>query len=147
MILGIGTDIMEIARIERLMDQFGDDFYRRIYTEKEIEQGCLRVGDKKTAFFATRFAAKEAVSKALGTGIGKNADFKDIEIISEESGKPRVKLHGKALKTAKTKSTEFVVDVSLSDSRNYAVAFATFAAEVQKSSGLLSRLRIKKPAS
>lgn len=113
----IGVDIVEIARIEEAMKQWGERFSRRVYTESE-----LRLCDNRPSSLAIRFAGKEAVMKALGTG-ARGVGWREIEILSEPSGKPFVQLHGKAHKRASHLGMEGIA-ISLSDSREYAIAFA-----------------------
>ncbi len=113
----IGVDIIEIPRIVAAIDRFGDRFLRRIYTEREIAKYRDRVPS-----LATRFAAKEAVMKTLGTGF-RGIGWHDIEILSDPRGKPVVFLHGRALARAEALGIRSVT-VSLSDSKEYAVAMA-----------------------
>ena len=112
----VGVDIIEIARIEKAISRWGDRFFRRIYTELE-----LKLCRKKASRLAARFAGKEAVMKALGTGV-RGISWKEIEILAEPSGKPRVHLYGKAQKKASDLGLDRVA-ISLSDSKEYAVAF------------------------
>ncbi|MGE3320327.1 MAG: holo-ACP synthase [Candidatus Berkiella sp.] len=120
MIYGIGTDIVEIARIQKLYEQYGDRFVKRILSE--AEQDLFAFHHYSTAFLAKRFAGKEAVAKALGTGIGESLAFTEISITNEQSGKPIVTLEGKA----KNRLTELSIrelSISLSDEKSYALAF------------------------
>lgn len=119
MIKGTGVDIVEISRIERAINRH-DGFFRRVYTVRELEN-CM-AEKTRTPSLAARFAAKEAVSKALGTGIGK-IKWTDIEILNHESGKPIIILHGNAKKIMLELSISNI-ELSLSHSREYAVAFA-----------------------
>ena len=96
MIYGNGIDIIDINRIKRVIDKYGDRFKKRCFTENEISK-CNNIKNS-AACFAKRFASKEAVSKALGTGINRGLYWKHIEIINKKSGKPEVILHGNALK-------------------------------------------------
>ena len=96
MIIGIGIDLCDINRIEKTIHKFGDRFKKRCFTENEISK-CNNIKNS-AACFAKRFASKEAVSKALGTGINRGLYWKHIEIINQKSGKPEVILHGNALK-------------------------------------------------
>jgi len=112
----IGVDIVEIARIEEAVERFGQSFLRRVYTESE-----LKVCRNKPSRLAGRFAGKEAVMKALGTG-AKGISWREIEILSEPSGKPFVRLYGKAQNKADGLGLANLA-ISLSDSREYAVAF------------------------
>jgi len=113
----VGVDIVEIARIEQAVKQWGERFLRRLYTEAELKL-CRR----RPSSLALRFAGKEAVMKALGTG-ARGISWREIEILAEPSGKPVVHLHGKAQKRAAELGLGEMA-ISLSDSREYAVAFA-----------------------
>lgn len=94
MILGLGTDLAEVDRIQRSIDRFGSRFLQRVYTPAEIAY-CT---SKRTAAqsFAARFAAKEAAAKALGTGIAHGIGWQDIEVTRAPSGKPSLLFHGRA---------------------------------------------------
>ena len=101
MILGIGIDIIEVARVKASHERFGERFLNRILLADEIAY-CL--SHKNPApFLAARFAAKEAVSKAFGTGIGASLGWQDIEIRRKESGEPFVILHGNGKKLFKSR--------------------------------------------
>jgi len=111
----IGTDIIEIARIQETVGRWGERFLHRVYTDSEVEQ-CR----KKPSSLAARFAGKEAVLKALGTK-NKGISLREIEILSEPSGKPRLRLYGRAQDEAASLGiTGFAI--SLSHSREYAIA-------------------------
>lgn len=124
MITGIGTDLIEIVRIQRAIEK-NPHFMERVYTANEIAYCRL----KKNAWqsFAARFAAKEAVSKALGTGIGP-VGLMEIEILNAENGQPKVVLHGKALQLAADRNIQRV-HISLSHSEAYAMATAVLEGE------------------
>jgi len=111
----IGLDMIEIARIEEAMGRWGERFLHRIYTEGE-----LRICRNRAPALAVRFAAKEAVMKALGTGI-KGVGWRDIEVLSNPDGKPLVYLHGGAQKKAEELGLGELA-ISLSHSRDYAIA-------------------------
>ncbi|MCC7021685.1 MAG: holo-ACP synthase [Thermomicrobiales bacterium] len=111
-----GVDIIEIARIERALADFGDRFLRRVYTERERERYATRVAE-----LAARFAAKEATSKALGTGI-RGMHWREMEILSNRRGKPILVLHGGAAERAALLGL-VAFDVSLTHSRTDAMAF------------------------
>jgi holo-[acyl-carrier protein] synthase len=113
---GIGVDLCCPKRIEKIYKNFGKKFLGRIFTEREIKDLEKSLSKKYGSFhrIAGRFAAKEAISKALGTGIGKKLSFKDIEITHDEKGSPLV-----ALKNSKQK-----VSVTISHEKSMAVAFA-----------------------
>ncbi len=114
--LTTGVDIIEIERIQRALERWGDRFLRRIYTEDEAAYCRGRPPN-----LAGRFAAKEAAMKALGTGL-RGVGWKDIEVIRNEAGAPSVLLHGRAKVRAETLGVR-EMSLSLSHSRNYAVAF------------------------
>jgi holo-[acyl-carrier protein] synthase len=121
MILGVGIDIIEVARVQASHEKFGERFLGRILLPDEISY-CLT---HKTPgpFFAARFAAKEAVSKAFGTGIGAQLGWRDIEVRRKESGEPFVVLHGKGQKLLEARKARAVL-ISLSHTENYATAVA-----------------------
>jgi holo-[acyl-carrier protein] synthase len=120
-ILGTGVDIIETARIQRSVDEFGDRFLNRCFWPEEVAY-CR--GMKFPALhFAARFAAKEAISKAFGTGIGRELGWKDMEIRKRDSGEPYVVFHGKGADLAKSRGVAGVF-VSLSHCREYAAAHA-----------------------
>ena len=122
-IFGIGTDIVNVERIKKsLKNKY---FIKRIFNEKEIEK-CKRI-NYKVSCFAKRFAAKEAFSKALGTGISKGIYFKEIVILNKKSGKPYINIIGQTKKILKKKFKKKKIKVSLSiaDEKKYAVAFVT----------------------
>ena len=117
--LSVGVDIVEIARIKQVFQRHGKRFLRRVYTEEEIAYCRGRVPE-----LAARFAAKEAVSKALGTGIvGRGGiSWREVEVLPDARSKPLVHLHGRAKDRAESLGLrEFAI--SLSHSREYAVAF------------------------
>jgi holo-[acyl-carrier protein] synthase len=116
MVKGIGVDILEIDRIQHSIDELGDNFLRRVFTEDEI-QYC---SSKHNAgqHFAARFAAKEAVSKALATGWRGDFAWKDVEVMNDSLGQPHITLYGR-LKEAVGGAS---IHVSLSHSRSHVVA-------------------------
>ena len=114
--LTTGVDIIEIERIRQAFERWGDRFLRRIYTEGEASYCRGRAPN-----LAGRFAAKEAAMKALGTGL-RGVGWKDIEVVRNQAGAPSVRLHGRAKARAETLGVR-ELSLSLSHSRNYAVAF------------------------
>ena len=121
MILGLGIDIIEVARVQASVERFGDRFLNRVLLPDEIAY-CL---EKKVSgpFIAVRFAAKEAISKAFGTGIGAQLGWHDMEVRHRESGAPFVVLHGKGQALfAKRGAGQLLI--SLSHTQNYATAVA-----------------------
>jgi holo-[acyl-carrier protein] synthase len=120
-ILGTGIDIIEVARIASSYEKFGERFVNRILLTDEIAY-CL--SHKNPApFLAARFAAKEAISKAFGTGIGAQLGWQDMEICKKESGEPFVVLHGKGKILFESRKAKQLL-VSLSHTQNYASASA-----------------------
>lgn len=114
MIIGIGTDIIEIKRIARLVDEFGEKFLNRIFND---EERTTKTGKAAIAHYAKRYAAKEAISKAMGTGIGETG-FRDIKILNKPSGQPYAEVKNKTAK----------IHLSLSDDSTYALAYAVIEA-------------------
>ena len=116
--LTVGVDIIEIPRITRAVERWGDRFLRRVYTEAEIARCRGRAQS-----LAARFAAKEAVGKALGVGVGWGGGLRwtEIEILNNKWGKPEVVLHGKASKLARHLGLSHWA-VSLSHAREHAIA-------------------------
>ena len=121
-ILGIGVDIIENKRIQKSIKN--PLFIKRIYTSKELKQSYTV--NNKVSYFSKRFAAKEAFSKALGTGFRINLNFKDIEVINDKMGKPYYVKNRKITriiqKNFKIKNFKFFL--SISDEKNYSTAFA-----------------------
>jgi holo-[acyl-carrier protein] synthase len=98
MILGIGTDLAEVARIRKSITQYGERFLNRIYTEREIAYASSKANAAER--YAARFAAKEAAMKAIGTGWSRGVRWKDFEVINEPSGRPTLLLSGVAREVA-----------------------------------------------
>jgi holo-[acyl-carrier protein] synthase len=121
MILGTGIDLIEVARIESSYERFGGRFLSRILLPGEISY-CLS-HKKPGPFLAARFAAKEAISKAFGTGIGAQLGWQDMEVCRKESGEPFVILHGKGKKLFEERGAKNLL-ISLSHTQIYATAVA-----------------------
>lgn len=123
----VGIDLIEIPRIQRSLDDFGERFLRRVYTERERDRYRNRISE-----LAARFAAKEAISKALGTGI-RGIRWREMEVLPNRRGKPIVVLHGSAAERAALLGiTDF--DITLTHSRSDAMAFVVgFRADVPDS--------------
>jgi len=119
-IIGIGTDIIEIARMAESLAQKGDGYARRLLTESEFEDFQQR--GNKAAFLAKRFAAKEAAVKALGTGFADSITWKQVNIANDEKGMPVLTLTGKARERADVLGVTRL-HISISDEKHYAVAF------------------------
>ncbi len=129
-ILGVGMDIVETKRIAESVERFGDRFLNRIFLEGEL--AYARSMKFPHLHLAARFAAKEAISKAFGTGIGIEMGWKDLEIVREPNGAPRVCLHGRAEAFAKSKGVE-KVHISLSHTAEYGAASAVIEARAGQS--------------
>jgi holo-[acyl-carrier protein] synthase len=124
-LVSVGVDVIEIARIQRTLDDFGERFLRKVYTKRERERYSSRISE-----LAARFAAKEATSKALGTGI-RGIRWREMEVLSNRRGKPVLVLHGGA--AARAAALGLVAfDVSLTHSRTDAMAFVVALREPSK---------------
>jgi holo-[acyl-carrier protein] synthase len=118
-VIGIGVDLVECARIQHSLDRFGDRFLRRVFTDGEIEYATSMKFPAR--HLAARFAAKEAVSKAFGTGIGKSMGWRDIDVRKKPSGEPYLVLSGGAEVLAKERSITNAL-ITLSHTDNHAMA-------------------------
>lgn len=125
MIVGIGTDLIKVARIEDSIDRLGDRFAKRILSGIELE--VYQRSATPARYMAKRFAAKEAVAKALGCGIGRGAGWGDIIISNDDSGAPGVALVGAAKASAESKGVTHS-HLSISDEQDYALAFVVLSA-------------------
>ncbi len=124
MILGIGMDLCKISRINTTLNRYGNRFKNRCFTDNEIKK-CDKIKNN-SACYAKRFASKEAVSKALGTGINQGVYWKDIEIINMKSGKPAVVLKGNAKKfliRMMPESKDYNISITITDENGLAQAF------------------------
>lgn len=121
MIRGIGTDIVDIARIAQVLERQGTRFLTRILTLAEQEEYARR--QQSVRFLANRFAGKEAIAKALGTGIAQGVTFQDMEILPGVRGAPCVVLSGRAAEHLERLQAKEVL-LSLSDEKQAVVAFA-----------------------
>ncbi len=137
MILGIGSDLCDIARIEKSLARFGTAFEERVFTKGERAKARRRAGGGKrngtASTYAKRFAAKEALGKALGTGVGAGGGifWRDIEVVNLSSGKPTLKLHGgaqEALDYLTPLNHSVVIHVTLVDEYPMAQAFVVIEA-------------------
>ena len=120
MTIAIGTDIVEVKRIADALERQGDKFVQRILTESEIAE--YRGRGNSVAFLAKRFAAKEAIAKALGTGIGRGIGFQHMVVSNNAEGAPQVELQQSAAERLKQLGGSKVL-LSLSDEKNYALAY------------------------
>lgn len=117
MILGVGSDLIDIRRIEKAIARFGDRFLERIFTETERRR-CERRGATRAASYARRFAAKEATAKALGTGFRKGVFWRDLGVVNLPSGQPGMRLTGGALNRLEALTPAGMlarIDVTLTD--------------------------------
>ena len=127
MIIGMGVDIVQIRRIGLTVKRYGDKFLNRIFTPAERAAAAALAAEKQTAFFAKRYAAKEAVSKALGSGIGRLAMWQEMEILNNAAGAPTLTLTGQTAATLQKMANGAQVRtfISLSDDES-AVATVIF---------------------
>ncbi|WP_293808346.1 holo-ACP synthase [uncultured Bosea sp.] len=129
MILGIGSDLCDITRIQKSLDRFGERFTHRVFTEGERTKSDRRA--TRAASYARRFAAKEACSKALGTGMSQGVFWRDMEVVNLPGGRPTMRLTGGAAERLKAMTPprhEVFVHVSLTDDPPLAQAFVVIEA-------------------
>ena len=112
-----GTDICSVNRIKEAITKHGDSLIKRIFTQKEIEY-CEKYKNTKYERYAARFAAKEAVYKAISPNENQNGVFTEVEVINDKTGKPRVILHGELAKLI----SDDLIDISMSHEKEYAIA-------------------------
>ena len=124
-LFGVGTDIIRVNRIKQSLKN--KQFLTRIFSDEEIIK-CNRT-KKNSNCLAKRFAAKEAFSKALGTGISRGISFNEIVVLNEKSGKPYIKLinNTKKIVDKKLKKKNYKISLSIADEKDYAVAFVTIS--------------------
>ncbi len=120
-IIGTGIDIIETARVQQSVERFGDRFLRRCFSDQEIAY-CQQM-KLPALHLAARFAAKEAISKAFGTGIGRELGWRDMEILRRQNGAPYVLLHDQGINLAARLGVNEVL-VSLSHTKDYSAAQA-----------------------
>lgn len=133
MILGIGSDLIDIRRVEQTLARFGDRFIQRLYTPTE-QKRAERRPDQRADTYAKRFAAKEACSKALGTGIKRGVFWRDMGVANLPSGQPTMVLTGGAasrLAELTPKGMKAHIHVSLTDDYPLAQAFVIISAELE----------------
>ena len=131
MILGLGNDVVDIRRIEKTLERFGDRFLDRIFTPTERARSERRSGRVRAASYAKRFAAKEACSKALGTGLRKGVFWRDMGVVNLSSGRPTLKLTGGAaqhLAGMIPPGHAARIDLTLTDDYPYAQAIVIISA-------------------
>lgn len=126
MIKGLGTDIVQVDRLQLALERSGEKLLKRVLVAEELQryyQKTERDPRNGLQYFAKRYAAKEAVAKALGTGIGRGVSWQDIEVSNNQDGAPQVRLSGGALAKMQALLAS-QCSLSISDERDYAVAFA-----------------------
>ena len=131
--IGIGSDLLDIRRIEKTISRFGDRFKNRIFTKNEIDKCEKRLN--KFECYAKRFAAKEAASKALGTGFRKGVFWKDLEVVNLPSGKPTIKFHGNSLihlNSLLPSESNLSIDLTITDEYPYAQALVIISSDKSK---------------
>jgi holo-[acyl-carrier protein] synthase len=129
MILGIGSDLCDIRRIEKTLERHGERFIRRIFTD--IERSRAERKANPAATYAKRFAAKEACAKALGTGMNRGVFWRDMGVVNQRSGQPTMKLTGGAaerLAALTPQGHEAVIHLTITDEHPYAQAFVVIEA-------------------
>jgi holo-[acyl-carrier protein] synthase len=129
MIIGMGSDLIDIRRVEKSIERFGDRFTRRCFTEVERQKSDRR--QNRAASYAKRFAAKEACSKALGTGIAQGVFWKDMGVVNLQGGKPTMVLTngaGEKLASMMPAGHEPFIHVTITDEYPYAQAFVVIEA-------------------
>ena len=119
MIIGIGNDIIEIERIEKAISK--EDFKNKIYSQRELEN--IQKRGNRTETYAGIFSAKEAISKAIGTGV-REFSLTDLEILNDDLGKPYVIVSEKLDKILRNKKEDYQIEISISHSKKYAIAMA-----------------------
>jgi holo-[acyl-carrier protein] synthase len=128
-VIGLGMDIVNINRIKKIYSKYGNQFLNKILTESEKKSEKKLSRFKNVSTIAKRFAAKEAILKAIGYGFSNGIHFKDIEIYNDESGKPYANLNGKAKTIVNKISKKYNIFLTLSDDKPWAVATALITSE------------------
>ena len=134
MILGVGNDLIDIRRIEKTLERYGDRFTSRVFTEVERKKSEGR--RQRAASYAKRFAAKEACAKALGTGLGQGVYWRDMGVVNLPSGRPTLRLTGGAAKVLKEMTPEGYearIDLTLTDDFPLAAAIVIISGLPEKS--------------
>lgn len=135
MIIGVGTDIVTIARLQKVLDDFGAHALDRLFTLQE-QSAAEQRNQNKMAFYAKRFAAKEAFAKAVGCGFGKDVSWTDIEVLNDTKGKPVIQLSGKTAAFVAILAPQIRSHLSLSDEGDVALAFVIVEAISDKSNSI-----------
>lgn len=132
MILGVGSDICDIRRIEQALTRFGDRFLARVFTDDERRRADRRSGTNRTGTYAKRFAAKEACSKALGTGFRRGVFMSDLRVTNLPSGQPTLRLEGGAAERLAELTPPGMaarIDLTMTDEYPYAYAQVIISAD------------------
>jgi holo-[acyl-carrier protein] synthase len=119
-IVGVGTDITEVARIRDMVERHGDRFLKRVFTDEELCYAMDRA--RREEHLAVRFAAKEAVLKAIKTGVGPGTSLHEVEVLRGDKGEPEIRLHGRTAQVAAARGVRRV-HLSLSHTESYGLAF------------------------
>ncbi len=121
MIMGSGVDIVEVKRIKKAVEKWGDSFLKKVFTDRELDYA----NSKRFAYqhLAARFATKEAVLKAFGGGWSRTLPWKDVEVVNDRNGKPEIRVHGEAKKVYSKRKIKKIL-VSMSHTKEHAVANA-----------------------
>src|SRR5438270_5801745 len=130
--IAVGIDIIEVGRVRRVFEKHGERFLQRVYTEKEVQQ-CRRAGVVRATRLAGRFAAKEAISRALGTGLHGVA-WREMEIVQLRRGRPAVTLHGNARRRGELLGLS-AFDISIADLAELSIAIAVAVQTSSPSAG------------
>jgi holo-[acyl-carrier protein] synthase len=136
MIVGIGSDLCDIDRVEKTLERFGERFIARCFTETEQRRSERRAG--RAASYAKRFAAKEACAKALGTGLRRGVFWRDMGVVNLPSGQPTMRLTGGAaerLKAILPPGAEPVIHLTITDDKALAQAFVVIEARAARRTG------------
>ncbi|MCI7644585.1 MAG: holo-ACP synthase [Lentisphaeria bacterium] len=128
MIIGLGSDIIEIERLQKVVNAHGEHFLTRVFTEREL---LTWGGVANWSYLAGRWAGKEAAAKALGCGIGENCAWLDLEILRNENGAPKLYFKGSAATTAEKLGVQRV-HITISHERSYAIASVILEGETLK---------------
>ena len=140
MIIGIGSDLIDIRRIEKTLERFGERFTNRVFTEIERARSDRRA--QRAASYAKRFAAKEACSKALGSGIRMGVAWRDLGVVNLKSGKPTMELKGKSLNRLRELTPAGflpMIDLTITDDYPLAQAFVVISAVPEEWGHLVER--------
>lgn len=134
MMVGLGTDLCRVSRIERALRRWGKRFERRVFTPGEI--GYCRERRRPEVHFASRFAAKEAVFKALGTGVARGVRWKEVEVVRQSGQAPQLRFSGRVARLLEERGVE-AAHLSLTHDGDYALAVVVLEGERGKANALI----------